>query len=224
MKSGLVYSGPHVPGFVYGLADRTVDPLVGVDKLLSEHGFAPPARVNQVHGARVVSFAEAEAAVLEADAIYVGRGESAAIRVADCVPILLINPVERRAAAVHAGWRGTFARVAEAALAKLGSVGDVQAYIGPAIGPCCYEVSAELAGQFRERFGAGEWLNERDAGNKPMRPHLNLPLLNARLLAAAGVQQITVEDRCTRDADDLHSFRRDGAAAGRLAAFVGIEP
>lgn len=211
------YTGPAVAGFFYGVADRAVDPYAGADRLLAARGFQAVARANQVHGDVVVSAAEAARAPCDADAIAVGPGEAAVIRVADCVPILLMHRDRRAAAAVHAGWRGTYAAIAEKAAARLGDPAGIVAYVGPAIGACCYEVSAELADQFAARFGPGAWLRHAAA-----RPHLDLPALNAARLRAAGVGEVVVEPRCTRDAADLHSFRRDGAAAGRLAAFVAV--
>lgn len=211
------YTGPAVAGFFYGVADRDVDPAVGADRLLAARGFRRVARAQQVHGDVIVSAAEASGAACDADAITAGPGEAAVIRVADCVPIVLMHRARRMAAAVHAGWRGTYAAIAEKAAARLGEPAGIVAYVGPAIGACCYEVSAELADKFAARFGAGEWLRHEAA-----RPHLDLGALNAARLRAAGVGEVIVEPRCTRDAADLHSFRRDGAAAGRLAAFVAV--
>lgn len=210
------YTGFEVEGFFYGVADRAVDPAAGVDGLLAARGFAAPARAAQVHGDRIVAAGEAGEGC-EADAIAVSAGEAAVIRVADCVPVLLLHRPSRRAVAVHAGWRGTYAAIAEKAVARLGDPAGITAYVGPAIGVCCYEVSDELAGKFAARFGEGPWLRREGA-----RPHLDLPALNAARLRAAGVGDVYVEARCTRDAPDLHSFRRDGAAAGRLAAFVAV--
>ncbi len=212
------YTGTAQPGFVYGVADRDVDPFSGIDGFISSRGFALPGRAKQVHGDRIVTREESLAeAACEADAILVNPGESAVIRVADCVPILLLDLAQRKAAAVHAGWRGTFENIAVKAARRLGPAGDLFAYIGPAIGGCCYEISDELAQRFQDRFGAGEWLFRSND-----KPHLDLQVLNATLLREAGVLRIEIEARCTRDSADLHSFRRDAEAAGRLAAFVGI--
>ncbi len=214
-----VYTGRPMPGFTYGLGDRNVHSHDDVNALAAAAGFPAPARVIQVHGNKVVDTIEARREGCEADAIVVERGEAAAIRVADCVPIILLNARLGKAAAVHAGWRGTHARIAEAALDALGDPGDVYAWIGPAIGSCCYRVGRDIAEKFTAEFPPGEWLLERDDG-----PYLNLPALNASLLRARGVSAIDVEPQCTRDAADLHSFRRDGEQAGRMAAFVFVAP
>lgn len=212
------YAAGAVAGFLYGVADRDVDPQAGIDAWLGAKGFAAVSRVTQVHGDRVVA-AQAAVAGCEADAVLVGPGEAAVIRVADCVPVVLMQPATGRAAAVHAGWRGTFAEIVLRALESLGGPAGVRAYVGPAIGACCYEVSGELGRQFEAKFGPGEWLHAGAA-----KPRLDLPRLNAALLRRAGVAEVWVEERCTRDAGDLHSFRRDADRAGRLAAFVAVEP
>jgi YfiH family protein len=117
------------------------------------------ARVRQVHGTRVVRAGAATEPAEEADAVVsVATGVAACVSVADCVPVLLADPEGGAVAAVHAGWRGTIAlAVAEGvrALAREGAdASRLVAVIGPSIGPCCYEVSPELAEHFRERFGA----------------------------------------------------------------------
>jgi YfiH family protein len=211
------YTAAPVAGFVYGVADRDVEPHAGIDAWLTGRGAAAVARVTQVHGDRVVAAGEAVPGC-EADAVVVGPGEAAVIRVADCVPVILMHRERRRAAAVHAGWRGTFAEIALRALARLPGAAGTVAYVGPAIGACCYEVSAELGARFAAKFGAGPWLHAAGA-----QPRLDLAALNAELLRRAGVAEVHVEARCTRDSADLHSFRRDAAAAGRLAAFVLVE-
>ena len=211
-----IYSGASFSKIAYGVADRSLPPFAEFDNWAQSMGYPAPGRVSQVHGDRVVACAAADGQC-EADAIAIGAGEAALIRVADCVPVILIDAEAKRAAAVHAGWRGTFAQIVPKALKGFDAPARIYAYIGPAIGPCCYEVSGELAAQFRDRFGGGPWLQIH--GGKP---HLDLPGLNAWQLERAGVGQIDVERQCTFDSPDLHSFRRDGSAAGRLAAFVMI--
>ena len=136
------------------------------------------------------------------------------MKTADCIPLLLVDPGHRAVAAVHAGWRGTVAGIARSAVAALGAqfgsrTGDLRAAIGPAIGKCCYEVGPEVAA----RFGVDG------------RAHIDLAETVRRQLEAAGVggQRIYMSGLCTQcRAGEFHSFRRDGAAAGRLYSFVGI--
>ena len=79
---------------------------------------------------------------------------------ADCMPVLLCDPVRRVCAAVHSGWRGTVLRIAAEAVRRMGerygsAPGDILAAIGPSAGPPRYEVSEEVAAQFEAAFGAG---------------------------------------------------------------------
>jgi YfiH family protein len=180
------------------------------------------ARVRQVHGARVVRADAPCDPAEDADAVLsTAEGVAACVSVADCVPILLADPETGAVAAVHAGWRGTLARAgAEGVLALSREVGApaarLLAVIGPSIGPCCYEVSVELAGQFRAALG--------DAVLPPgPRPLLDLWRANAAVLAAAGVpaERIEVVGRCTAcERDRFFSHRRDAGKTGRQMAFI----
>ena len=148
---------------------------------------------------------EGDALVSSAPGILVG------VKTADCVPILLADETHRRAAAVHAGWRGTaqgIARKVARALVRPDSI--LHAAIGPAIGPCCYEVGSEVA----ERFG------------QRGRIHLDLVEENRRQLVEAGIapERIYAARFCTAClADEFHSFRRDRERSGRMISFIGIE-
>ncbi|MGC8762944.1 MAG: peptidoglycan editing factor PgeF [Acidobacteriota bacterium] len=179
------------------------------------HGGAAVHRVEQVHSARVV---EASQAPCEADAI-VSREPLHFVRVvtADCVPVLLASGDGAEVAAVHAGWKGTLARIVEAAVRRFRSPGGLTAWIGPSVGPCCYAVDGERYGAFRREFP--RWVAE--AGP---RPALDLAALNARMLEEAGLppERIHRDGRCTACHPLLFcSYRRDGDEAGRMAALIG---
>lgn len=174
-------------------------------------------RLDQVHSGRVVAV---EDAPCQADAI-VSRHGGAAVRVvaADCVPILLAQRDGAGVAAVHAGWKGTLARIVESAAQRLREeyTGSLTAYVGPSIGPCCYNVDGDRHTLFEKAFPG--WVGA--AGD---RPALDLGDLNVRLLLSAGVERakIHVEERCTACSDGLCcSYRRDGERAGRMAALIG---
>ena len=116
--------------------------------------FANLATVKQIHSAICVP-AEGRCGVLgEGDALLEDRpGAVIAVKTADCLPVLLVDERHRAVAAVHAGWRGTVARIAvgavEAMRRRFGSEArDLHAAIGPGIGKCCYEVGPEVAAQF----------------------------------------------------------------------------
>jgi YfiH family protein len=177
--------------------------------------FSNLATVKQVHSSTCVP-GEGRAGILgEGDALLENTpGSVVAVKTADCVPILLVDERRRAVAAVHAGWRGTVARILPAALNVMrGRFGtdpaDVHAAIGPAIGPCCYEVGPEVAAQF----------------GKQGRAHIDLGAANRSQLIETGVTpgRIYTSSLCTQCSPaEFHSFRRDREAAGRLYSFVGI--
>lgn len=147
------------------------------------------------------------------------------VRTADCVPILLAERSGRAAAAVHAGWRGTAAGIAVRALEALrdalapGPV-EVIAALGPAILSCCYEVGADVE---RAVLGAAASPRPREAQKRT----LDLHRANRWQLQEAGVPAgaIHAAPWCTRCRSDLFfSYRRDGAAAGRMMAAIGPCP
>ncbi|MGC3996167.1 MAG: peptidoglycan editing factor PgeF [Anaeromyxobacter sp.] len=179
------------------------------------------ARVKQVHGARVVPAGAPGAPREEADAVLSTRpGLAACVAVADCVPVLLADPETGAVAAVHAGWRGTIAGVAREAVAALAAAtgapaARLLAAIGPSIGPCCYEVSPELAARFAAELGPVVRGGER--------PHLDLWASNRAVLAAAGLapDRVEVLGRCTScEAAEFFSHRRDAGRTGRQVAFI----
>jgi YfiH family protein len=172
----------------------------------------------QVHSSRVL-VAGGAGCQGEGDAL-VSTGESLALCVvtADCVPVLLAGPYGL--AAVHAGWRGIAAGVLPATLAGQIGLDRWTAWVGPAIGACCYEVGPDVAGQVAAASDAAV-VRSRGSGEKP---HLDLHAAVRRQLVAAGVGEVVCVPGCTRcDADRLHSYRRDGARAGRNHAFIWRE-
>jgi len=177
--------------------------------------FAHLATVKQVHSSSCVAAGGRAGMLGEGDALLEDRpGSVVAVRTADCIPILLVDERRRAVAAVHAGWRGTAARIAREAVAAMGRnfgtrAEDLHAAIGPGIGKCCYEVGAEVAAQFG---GQG-------------RGYIDLTSENRRQLEEAGVtgRRIYASNLCTMcRAGEFHSFRRDQNAAGRMFSFAGI--
>ena len=200
------------------------------------HGFGlrgsaePPGllRPQQVHGCAVVTAAHCRAEPLpEADAVIsFESGVFVGVVTADCVPLLIASEAGGAVAAVHAGWRGLAAGVVPQsvdALRRHGCHERLVAAIGPHIGPCCYEVDAPVLDALRDAFGD----RTVDAAARPVHAGhalLDLGVLTARALRDAGVASVDVvrlRGSCTRcDALRFHSYRRDGAAAGRLVHFV----
>lgn len=209
---------------------------------------APMVRVRQVHGRAVRVAREGGdreggdrplASPLaserpEADAIVSDNpGVVLAVQVADCVPILLADARSGAVAAVHAGWRGTCARiVAEALVSMAREFGtrpeDVTAAMGPAIGPCCYEVGAELLLKFEADHHAEadvlRWFSRVPGalpGDESLR--LDLPRANRDQMLAAGVpnDRIFACGLCTKCHPDVFdSYRAAGAGAGRMVAAI----
>ena len=224
----------HFSGLVHGFFGAETNPAGGdrattmaaVRTALTLPTDAPLFHATQVHGDRVV--VTADGAVGEADGIIVLEpGRFAAVFTADCCPLLLIAPRVRAAAAVHAGWRGTAAAIARKAVARLCEAAavvprDLHAAVGPAIGPCCYEVGDEVVVAI-ERFGtAGHDAIQRPADH---RPHVDLRAVNRALLIEAGLppEQIHLVGGCTACDTSFpsHSYRRDRSRAGRQISTVG---
>ena len=181
------------------------------------------ARAHQVHGDRVVVARVAGEIAEEADAVLsVAHGVAACVVVADCVPLLIADPCSGAVAAVHAGWRGTLAHTAAKAVEALtrevgAQPGDLLAAIGPAIGPCCYEVSPELAQAFRDDLGPS--VAEPRGGNA----RVDLWLANELVLRRAGLarERVEVLGRCTAcEPDAFFSHRRDRGHTGRQVGFI----
>jgi YfiH family protein len=219
------------PGLVVAFSGRGVAPpdepsptswlARRLSRALSLDGM-PIVRATQVHGSRTVIVGQAPPAGAALDA---GQGDSLAtavpgvalaVQTADCVPILLAGA--GAVATAHAGWRGTAAGVAAAAVAALGRLGppasSVRAWLGPSIGCCCYEVGGEVAAQF-----AGEFLRASCGG----RFRLDLLAVNLAQLEAAGVPagNISAHPACTMCGGPKYaSYRRDGAAAGRMIGLI----
>jgi YfiH family protein len=177
--------------------------------------FAKLATLKQIHSATCVPAAGLSGVLGEGDALLENSpGSVVAVRTADCIPVLLVDERRRAVAAVHAGWRGTAARIVPHAVASMERYfgtgpGDLHAAIGPGIGRCCYEVGPEVAAKFG---GQG-------------RAHIDLAAANRRQLEEVGVTpgRIYASKLCTMcRPEEFHSFRRDKEAAGRMHSFVGI--
>jgi YfiH family protein len=172
------------------------------------------------------------------------------VQTADCVPILLVDAKKRAIAAVHAGWRGTLARIVQKAVGRMqmefvSRPQDLLAALGPAIGGCCYEVGTEVASAFSTKFADAEnyfdelrtgdepnpvqWLNQMPPGHQPPPPNVFLDLRKANraqlLEAGLDAKNISVNDLCTAcHNSQLFSYRKEGAAAGRLMAAIALLP
>jgi len=148
--------------------------------------------------------------------VTVEPGLALLVVTADCVPVLLAAGT--KVAAVHAGWRGFVDGVVAATLAQFEDPRRVTAWIGPAIGPCCYEVGEEVAAPVVDRSSVAV----RSVGPRG-RPHLDLPLAAEIELERGGVGEIRRISFCTAcHPETLESYRRDGPAAGRNTSLIWL--
>lgn len=144
------------------------------------------------------------------------RGRAMLLITADCVPVAITRRPEsgvRPAVAVlHVGWRGLLAGIVAEGVRAIGP-GKLAAVVGPAIGPCCYEVGEDVAAPFREAFGADVVADGK----------LDLWTCVERALRAAGVEEVTRFDRCTSCEDDrFFSHRRDAGRTGRQGVIAYV--
>jgi YfiH family protein len=203
-------------GFANGFAPRG-DGLVtlGVDE---------PSlyMVRQVHGSGVVLASGPPASVRDqpADAVVVSGGAVGAVRVADCVPVLVGERSSGRAVAIHAGWRGVVSGVIPAALSAMRARPcDMVAAVGPCIRSCCFEVGEDVAEQILFAVPAAGVEVRRQGG----KVWLDLVVAVRAQLEACGVtgSNIEVVGSCTRCAPAGYpSFRREGQACDRIVAAV----
>jgi len=174
------------------------------------------------------------------------------VQTADCVPILLADPRNRAVAVVHAGWRGTLARIVAKAVGRMkmdfGSrPADLIAAVGPAIAQCSYEVGSEVAQKFAAQFPEARawfdgpfekvvsddspnplrWLSMMPPGHDPPPPTVQLDLIAANRwqLADAGVPEKSISSAglCTACHTELFfSYRREQGKTGRMMSVIGI--
>jgi YfiH family protein len=181
---------------------------------------AEPAWLRQVHGTQVVRLDQV-ASSPQADAAVTGRRNLVcAIRVADCMPVLLADESATVVGAAHAGWRGLSSGVIENTVHAMGIAGgELLAWLGPAIGPKVYEVGEEVRSAFLSRDAAAE------AAFFPARHGhwlLDLYAVARQRLRSCGVERIFGGGYCTySDPQRFYSYRRDGTA-GRMAAYVWL--
>jgi polyphenol oxidase len=192
-------------------------------------------RIKQVHGrtVRVLRRGDrpAPGPPPEADAIVSDNpGDVLAVQVADCVPLLLADARTGAAGAVHAGWRGSAARLTSTVIDTLAREygvrpADLVVAVGPSIGACCYEVGADLIDRFREagatRTQLARWFTRTSAGSL----RLDLWTVNRDQLLEAGVtrDRIYLSSLCTETHATLFdSYRAEGPNAGRMAALIRV--
>jgi polyphenol oxidase len=238
-------SGAHVPDS----ETRVEDPR---HTHLDPRSTWPSVAMRQVHSSVIHRINEPPANPLQGDGLITDRpGVLMSVRVADCQPVLIADPVRRAVGAFHAGWRGTLGRIVEKAVGEFrrhfgSDPADLKAAIGPGIRRCCYEVGEDFRDKFASQFAYADELFENVFSSDPVRRkypllfmnmrapghgepprtvHLDLAEANRRQLLAAGVraENIWVSELCTSCRTDLFfSHRKEKGITGRMVGAVGI--
>ena len=226
-RHGGVSGGPYAS---LDLGDRSGDRAANLAILAEAFtgtADAPVALMRQVHGSSVARVGERpDQPAPEADGLVTSTpGVVLATRAADCVPVLLADPERGLVGAVHAGRPGLAAGVVPAALEALRELGArrLVAWVGPHVCGACYEVPeamrAAVAAVVPESYAETSWGT----------PSLDIGAGVVAQLRAAGDRWAAPVDvvevgRCTREDDDLFSYRRQGPESGRLAGVVRVRP
>lgn len=191
----------------------------------------------QVHGTQVHLVLEEEAgrgahdygdAIPQTDALITNvPGLPLFLCFADCTPLLFYDPENHAVGVAHAGWKGTAAGIAiKMVVAMQQAFGsepaELLASIGPAIGPCCYEINEDVEGVFNKAWPdqKEQILQVKDGGM-----YLDLREANRHQLLTAGVvsEHIDCAENCTScDNKWFFSYRADGGQTGRLAAVIAL--
>lgn len=212
------------PWASFNLGDHVGDApaaVVANRELLRARLPSNPSWLTQVHSTLAVDI-DSGPKTNEGDAAYSRQpGHVCVVMTADCLPVLFCDRQGSVVAAAHAGWRGLLGGVLESAVAAMKvDPGDVLAWLGPAIGPQCFEVGEEvraafaaadpLAGQAFSPGAQGKWL-------------CDIYLLARQRLLGIGVTAISGGGACTvSESDRYYSYRRDGVT-GRMASLIWLE-
>jgi YfiH family protein len=223
-------------------AALNLSPSVGDDPLVVAHNFeracqalntTPEQTVSchLIHSADVLTVTQAnhQQVMGRADGLISGEaGIYLAMRFGDCTPLMFFDPRRGAIGLAHAGWRGTIKNAAGATVrAMVRQLGchpeDIMAVIGPAIGPCCYEVGQDVMTAAARALPEAESLFSRRNGNTD-RAYFDMWAANQRQLAASGVEQIIQSGLCTACRTDLFfSHRAEKGCTGRFGVIIGLE-
>ncbi|MDO5296051.1 MAG: peptidoglycan editing factor PgeF [bacterium] len=203
-------------------------------------GVMPVSLLDMNHGTRVVRFDQLPRGLHKGDACITNvPGLPLMITTADCVPLIMYDTVHKAVGLTHAGWRGTVAKISQYTLQAMHDnygtdPADVQAAVGPSIGPCCFEVGPEVAEQFREAFPQQKSLiiehlmlkSQQELLQKKeniLKLYINLWRANLLTLLEAGIPagNIRFSGLCTMCNRGLfYSYRRDQRVTGRIATLA----
>lgn len=175
-----------------------------------------PVWLEQIHSNRVVDAAKTQS-LQQADASYAaGSGVVCAVMTADCLPLLLCDVEGTQVAAIHAGWRGLLAGIVGNTVAAM-QRRDLLVWLGPAIGPECFEVGAEVRAAFLEKSADFTMAFKEQGNGKWLADIYQLARID---LAALGINKVFGGSFCTfTEQDRFYSYRRD-KITGRMATLI----
>lgn len=183
-----------------------------------------PVWLSQIHSTNVINIDQDLPEIIQADAaIATLPNRVCAIMTADCLPLLLCNQQGTKVAAVHAGWRGLANGIVENTVLELQEPGEqLMAWLGPAIGPLAFEVSADVLEAFVQNDSkAVSAFKARD--DKPGKWLANLYDLARQRLQNMGLSHIYGGEYCTfSDEKKFYSYRRDQGITGRMATLIWL--
>jgi YfiH family protein len=211
-----------------------------------------PTTIKQIHSAAIHVLNEAPDQHLTGDGLITNvPGLLLAVQVADCVPVLIVDPINRAVGAFHAGWRGTVKRIVEKGVGMMrmaygSDPAQLHAAIGPCVGSCCYAVGEEVVQEFNSQFDYAKelfhevwdddpvkkkypllFLTARAPGHSNLGPQIHLDLVeaNRRQLFAAGLKKENIwsADLCTScNTNRLFSHRAEHGFTGRMMGLIGV--
>ena len=174
----------------------------------------------QVHST-VVKFARLPGNYPDADGLVTTNSNILlTLKVADCVPVFLYEPLKRIIGLVHSGWRGTVKNIVSNAIELMQENGaeprDIRCFLGPAIGKCCYEVDREVSQYINDeakvKMDYDKWKVDLHGQIRYQLTELGVP-----------TNSIGASNICTYESPECHSYRRDGENAGRMYAFLSLK-
>jgi hypothetical protein len=212
----------------YTVNDNPKNVTQNIDSLAKTLGFDKDKMVSpkQTHSKTIGIVNSTKDVFPDTDALITNKpGICIFIRTADCVPILLYDPVKKAVAAIHSGWKSTIQEISKHTIELMQkefgtNPEDLIAGIGPSIGPKVYEVGPEVAEMFVKQFGMDNIFTPIKKSEKSL---LNLWEVNKQILINSGIpeQQIEIAKMCTYSNSELfYSARRDGVKTGRLASGI----
>ena len=213
-----------IPGISEAFTTRRIKNKNSVKKALK---IKKLHNLKQVHGNRVVAAGKRFKTGVKADAIITSETNTPiAVKVADCVAMIIVDPRNKAVAAVHAGWRGTAKRIIVKAIKAMkkkfkSRPSEMIVSLSPAIRSCCYETGKDIYNKLKKDGDFSNIFTIRGG-----RVYMDLHKANKNLLLRAGLRNknIYVNDICTFCNRKLyHSYRRDGKKAGRMYSIVQIE-